>query len=248
MNLNLTALLLAALCSSTSEAFSPRSLGISGFQQQSQAVPTPTPTPLYMANEEGAGEEEAVAAENPAAEEAAPAEDPEVTALKEEIANLESELKSKKSNLQYQLDQAEEYSKTGYARSVAEMENMRRARTSMASSNRSSATAGVLTEFLPVYDAMNVLHEKYAGDEFGGKYSGLSMGATFAKMGVQEFSVQAGELVVNDRMTVVGTEESELPPGSVIQVVRPGLELEGNVIRPLECVASASAAPEESSE
>jgi hypothetical protein len=57
-----------------------------------------------------------------------PVEDPEVVALKEEIASLESELKSKKSSLAYSLDQVEEYSKAGYARAVAEMENMRRVR------------------------------------------------------------------------------------------------------------------------
>ena len=78
-----------------------------------------------MADEEAPAEEPTEASE---AEPEAPPEDPEVTALKEEIANLESELKSKKANLSYQLDQAEEYSKAGYARTVAEMENMRRAR------------------------------------------------------------------------------------------------------------------------
>lgn len=97
---------------------------------------------------------------------------------------------------------------------------------------------------------MNTLSEKYSGDEFGAKYSGLSMGATFAKMGVNEFGAQVGEPVVSGRMTVVGTEESELPANSVIQIVAPGLELDGNIIRSLECIASASAegAEEESSE
>lgn len=95
---------------------------------------------------------------------------------------------------------------------------------------------------------MNSLSEQYAGTEFGGKYSGLSMAASFAKMGVQEFGAQAGEPVVSDRMTVVGTEESELGPDSIIQVVRPGLELEGNVIRPLECIAAAAAEGGEAAE
>ena len=57
-----------------------------------------------------------------------PAEDPEVTSLREEIASLESELKGKKASLAYALEQVEEYSKAGYARQVAEMENMRRVR------------------------------------------------------------------------------------------------------------------------
>ena len=81
-------------------------------------------------SDDAAGEEassddtEASAAE----EEQEPQEDPEITALKESIAELERTLKSKRSSLQYALDQVDEYSKSGYARKVAEMENMRRVR------------------------------------------------------------------------------------------------------------------------
>ena len=55
-------------------------------------------------------------------------EDPELKALKDEIAELEKTFGEKKSALEYALEQCEEYSKTGYARKVAEMENMRRVR------------------------------------------------------------------------------------------------------------------------
>ena len=56
-------------------------------------------------------------------------EDPEITALKEDIKRLESELQQKRRDLAYTSDRADEYSQSGYARKVAEMENMRRART-----------------------------------------------------------------------------------------------------------------------
>ena len=87
---------------------------------------------LFMAE----GEEEEEAGDDAAdgdegeddEEEKEPEEDPEVTAIKKEIAELETTLKSKKSTLSYTLDQAEEYTKAGYARKVAEMENMRRIR------------------------------------------------------------------------------------------------------------------------
>jgi len=52
----------------------------------------------------------------------------DVTALKKEIELLEQDLKAKKSSLMYSQNQVEEYSKAGYARAVAEMENMRRVR------------------------------------------------------------------------------------------------------------------------
>lgn len=52
----------------------------------------------------------------------------DLAALKAQIAEFEKALAAKKSALEYALDQCEEYSKTGYARKVAEMENMRRVR------------------------------------------------------------------------------------------------------------------------
>ena len=54
----------------------------------------------------------------------------------------------------------------------------------MTSSSKSSATAGVLSEFLPIYDQMSELNTKFADSEFGSKYGGLSLDPTFAKMGV----------------------------------------------------------------
>jgi len=78
---------------------------------------------------EGAAEsgDDAAAAEGEE-EDQGPPEDPEVTALKESIAKLESTLKGKKSKVRYELEQSEEYSKSGYARKVADMENMKRVR------------------------------------------------------------------------------------------------------------------------
>lgn len=55
-------------------------------------------------------------------------EDPEVVALKQEIADLEKTLKARERDIQYNQEKLELYSKAGYARRVAEMENMRRAR------------------------------------------------------------------------------------------------------------------------
>lgn len=68
--------------------------------------------------------------ENQSEPEASSASDdvPDITALKKEIEQLEQDLKTKKSSLMYAQDQVEEYSKAGYARAVAEMENMRRVR------------------------------------------------------------------------------------------------------------------------
>jgi hypothetical protein len=55
-------------------------------------------------------------------------EDPEIVAMKDEISKLEMEIKNARRQLADINDRADDYSKTGYARKVAEMENMRRAR------------------------------------------------------------------------------------------------------------------------
>ena len=118
---------------------------------------------------------------------------------------------------------------------------------SMNSSNRSSATANVLSEFLPLYDKFVSLKEKYADSEFGSKYGSLSIEASFAKMGVTEYTLEAGQDVDSYRMAVVETEYStEIAKDKVIRPVAAGLELEGNVIRAAQCVASAG--PEEAAE
>lgn len=166
-------------------------------------------------------------------------EDPEIVALKEEISELESTLKNRRNTLAYAQDQVDEYSKTGYARKVAEMENMRRARSSMNSSSRSSANAAVLADFLPVYDEMNQLKEKYADDAFGSKYGGLSMEAALTKLGVKEYTAQVGETADGYRLAVVDSEYSDAhAKDAVIRPIAVGLELEGNVLRAAQCVAS----------
>jgi len=200
-----------------------------------------------MAETEGEAKEEQPDAPEPSDQiepdeseaEEQPEEDPEVAALKKEIEELEGSLKYKKSTLSYTKDQAEEYSKAGYARKVAEMENMRRKRSSMNSSSRSSATAGILAEFLPIYDKMNDLNTKYADNEFGSKYGGLSLEPTFAKMGVKQYEVSPGDSLDRIRMIPKGSEHSsEFEKDKVITVLSSGLEMDGNVIRPADCVVS----------
>jgi hypothetical protein len=92
-----------------------------------------------MSEEEEApqGDDESVdesASDEAEEEEEGPPEDPELTALKESIAELEATLADKKSKLQYELEKCEEYSKSGYARKVADMENMKRVRSVSSSS------------------------------------------------------------------------------------------------------------------
>lgn len=205
-------------------------------------VPRAPGTSIYMseeAEESQGGEESAGDGNDSTDEEEGPPEDPEVTAIKESIAELEATLADKKSKLQYELERCEEYSKSGYARKVADMENMKRVRSNIASTSQASATAAVLKDFLPVYDKLNSIKETYSDDEFGRKYSELNLQQTFATLGVTDFNVEAGQTINNFRMKILESETStEHPKDTVLRQVAPGMELDGNVIRAALCVSS----------
>lgn len=202
-------------------------------------LPQPVTTILSMAEEDEAVEGGDEQSSEASAEEEEPQEDPELTALKESIAELEATLKDKKSKLQYELERCEEYSKSGYARKVADMENMKRVRSNIASSSKASATAAVLKKFLPVYDDINALRDAHSEDEFGKKYSEINLDKTFESLGVTSFDIQAGDKIDNFRMRVLESEHSnDFGEDTVLRMVAQGMELEGNVVRAALCVSS----------
>lgn len=86
---------------------------------------------------------------------------------------------------------------------------------------------------------------QYAETEFGSKYGSLSIEESFAKMGVTEYSLEAGQDLDDYRMAAVESEYStEIAKDKVIRPVAAGLELEGNVIRAAQCVVSAGSEEE----
>jgi molecular chaperone GrpE (heat shock protein) len=191
--------------------------------------------------EETLEEEEEVEQEVEQVKEEQVKENPEITALKQEIASLESTLKASQQNIAYQTEKLEQYSKAGYARRVAEMETMRRARSQVNSSSREAAVASVLQNFLPVLDDLTCLQEKYGSDDFGKSFSALGgiLQGVFKELGVVEYSIQPGDAVNKQRVEVVEEEYSEeFEKGTVIHPVSMGMELQGNVVRKATCVAS----------
>lgn len=196
---------------------------------------------LFAEQEEETTTDETTSVEETAEEEEEPQEDPEVTALKEEIASLESDLKAKRSNLNNVQENVERYTQGGYARRVAQMEDMKRIRLSMQSNNKDTAKAGVVQNFLPVLEELDTLKVTYKDDEFGSKYSGLTgdMRTAFTELGVSEYTVNEGDDVNPQRMEVVEEEYSDqLSKGTVIRADSVGIELAGNVMQLAKVVAS----------
>lgn len=176
------------------------------------------------------------------AEEEEPAEDPEVTELKATISTLESTLKSKRSELTSLRDMADKYSPSGYARQVALVENNKRMRGANMADSKSAARASVLQSFLPALEEMEAIGAKYDGIDFARTLqSGLTLEFenNLKELGVTEYGVESGEEMIMGRVVAVTEEYSEeVAKGSVITPLRGGLEIEGNVVRPAECVAS----------
>ena len=214
-------------------------------------------SPLQMSDEENT-EDTTTAVEDSAEEqpveeeEEEPKLDPEVVALKEQITSLESDLKAKKTQLNSLKEMADKYSAAGYARQVASLENNKRLRGANMADNKSAARASVLQSFLPVLDELDVIGTKYQGNSFASTLdSGLrsELKTSLNELNVQEYNVEVGDTIDVGRVVVVNEEYSEEhPKGTVIAALKSGLEISGNVVRPVEVVGSLgseSAAAEE---
>ncbi len=170
-----------------------------------------------------------------------PEEDPEITAMKNEIAQLESSLKQKNRDLNNLERLAEDYTKAGYARKVAEMESFRRRQSLLSTDNKMAARANVLASFLPILEKLEETTIKYEGDEFAKSYGALSWDFKngLKDLGVTEYTVQEGDTADFSRIIAVKEEYSEtFAKGTVIEPVAVGFEIEGNVMREAAAVVS----------
>jgi molecular chaperone GrpE (heat shock protein) len=168
-------------------------------------------------------------------------QDDGVQSLKDEIAALENTLKQKKLDLNRINNMADDFTKAGYARKVAQMESFRKSRNESIQGNKYTAVASVLQNFLPTLQELEAITASHQDDSFASGYSGLlgSYRGVFKDLGVVEFTPQEGANLDTLRMNVVAEEFSEaIPKGCVIQTLKTGLELEGNVMTFADVVVS----------
>jgi molecular chaperone GrpE (heat shock protein) len=110
------------------------------------------------------------------------------------------------------------------------------------SSNKYTATATILTEFLPAMDALNSLKERYENNDFGKMYNALpdAIRTGYISMGCTEYTIESNTMFDPNRMTMIDAEPSTtVPKDGVIRTVIPGMELQGNSIRLAQVVTSA---------
>lgn len=246
----------AAAFTPAASSFASRSCSLSTSSSSLTWSPTLTTTTFLQMSEAENTEQQAALEENVAESEKEKTEepkvDPVVTELKETISKLELSLKSKRSELNNLKDMADRYSQSGYARQVAQVENNKRMRRDNMADSKSAARATVLQSFLPVLDEMDAIAAKYEGNAFAGTLrNGLTseFQNTLKNLGVEEFSVASGDDVVLGRVVAVEEKYSEeFGKGTVIAPLKSGLEIQGNIVRPAECVASLGSEAEEKAE
>ena len=194
--------------------------------------------PVAEEDEEGKGVDD-----NKEEEEEEERKKEEVEELKLSIASLESSLRVKKSQLAGLKEQIDKFSPAGYARQVASVENAKRLRGTNVADGKSAARASVLRSFLPALDELDVLGTKYGGNAFAKTFdAGLrsELESSLADLGASAYGVPAGESILDvGRVVAVGQEHSaEYARGTAIRMVKAGLEISGNVVRPAEVVGS----------
>ncbi len=167
----------------------------------------------------------------------------EVEELKLSIASLESSLRVKKSQLSGLKEQIDKFSSAGYARQVASVENAKRVRGTNVADGKSAARASVLRSFLPALDELDVLGERYGGNAFAKTFdAGLrsELESSLSDLGASVYEVSAGQSILDvGRVVAVEQEHSgEFARGTAIRMVKSGLEISGNVVRPAEVVGS----------
>jgi len=231
---------IASAPSSSVDAFSPATTNHRHVLTSTTPSWSHSPIMLRMSEEENAEDSAGTTIEDSAEPEEKKL-DPEVIALKESIASLDSDLKAKKIQLSNLKDIADKYSSAGYARQVASVENNKRLRRGNIDDDKSAARAGVLQSFLPVLDEYDVVKQKYEGNAFASTLDALRIEFenSLVEMGVSEYVVESGQSMDAGRAVAVEEEYSEeYAKGTVIRASKSGLEISGNVIRPAEVVGS----------
>jgi molecular chaperone GrpE len=138
-----------------------------------------------------------------------------------------------------------------YLRAMADFDNYRRRVVRERDDERARAVAGLLEDFLPVLDGLQLAASSAANASDAATVAkGVSMVAdqfaeTLARHGIARIEPAPGEVFdPNDHEAVAHAPSDELAEGQVVQVVRPGYRIGRRLVRAASVVVS-SGKPEE---
>ncbi len=153
--------------------------------------------------------------------------------------------------LQRALAEADERGKSHweqYLRAVADLDNVRkRAQREVEAANRYGLERFV-AELLPVKDSLDLAASNAERADAASLRAGQAatlqlLERALQKLGVRPVEPAAGERFDPERHEAVMTQEAQdAEPGSVLQVVQPGYELNGRLLRPARVVVARAPA------
>jgi molecular chaperone GrpE len=148
--------------------------------------------------------------------------------------------------LQQALSESEERAKSHweqYLRAVADLDNVRkRAQREIESANR-YAVERLAQELLPVRDSLELAVQNAGRSDVASLKSGQEATLALLAKALEKFGVRAidpqGEPFDPDRHEAMMTQESATAePNSVLQVIQPGYELNGRLLRPARVIVA----------
>ncbi|HUG11681.1 MAG TPA: nucleotide exchange factor GrpE [Opitutaceae bacterium] len=133
-----------------------------------------------------------------------------------------------------------------YLRAMADFDNYRRRVVRERDDERARAVAGLLEDFLPVLDGLNLAASSAASASDAATLSkGVAIVAdqfteTLARHGVERIEPAAGDVFdPNDHEAVAHAPSAEVAEGRVIQIVRPGYRIGRRLVRAASVVVSS---------
>lgn len=135
-----------------------------------------------------------------------------------------------------------------YLRSVADLENYRRRMTREKEELRQYSVAGLLEEFLPVLDNLDLglqtaaNHPEAANVAQGFAMVADQIRAILERNGVHEIKPEGEPFDPHQHESLSHQLDSGVPEGHVVQVVRKGYSLNGKLLRPASVVVSSGPA------
>jgi molecular chaperone GrpE len=153
--------------------------------------------------------------------------------------------------LQQALSESEERAKSHweqYLRAVADLDNVRkRAQRDIESANRYGLEK-IAQELLPVRDSLELAVQNAARSDVQHLLAGQEATLALLAKALEKFGVRVidpqGEPFDPERHEAMMTQESATAePNSVLQVVQPGYELNGRLLRPARVIVAREPAP-----
>jgi molecular chaperone GrpE len=132
-----------------------------------------------------------------------------------------------------------------YLRAMADFDNYRRRTVRERDDERARAIAGLLEDFLPVLDGLNLASQSAAAAPDAATVAkGVSMIAdqfaeTLARHGIVRIDPAGEAFNPNDHEAVAHAPSADVAEGHVIQVVRPGYRIGRRLVRPAGVVVSS---------